>query len=115
MEGRPVSEAVLPARCRILYVRNWSEFFLREETANMNNVTQVRRARLAAFAAAQATAAGGVSSALQISALRNYPLREPVSGRSYTVIKVQARGGLEGYGECGSVTPAELAQALKIV
>ena len=67
----------------------------------MNNLTQVRRARLAAFAAAQTTA-GGPSSPLQISALRHYPLREPVSGRTYTVIKIQTRGGLEGYGECGS-------------
>src|SRR5881628_721034 len=81
----------------------------------MNNVMQVRRARLAAFAAAQATTAGGTSSPLQISALRDYPLREPVSGRSYTVIKLQTRGGLEGYGECGSVTSTELAEALKIV
>jgi galactonate dehydratase len=81
----------------------------------MNHMTQVRRARLAAFAAAQATTAGGTSSPLQISALRDYPLREPVSGRSYTVIKLQTRGGLEGYGECGRVTPTELAQALKIV
>jgi len=81
----------------------------------MNDMTQVRRARLAAFAAAQATSDAGRSSPLQISALRAYPLREPVSGRSYTVIKLQTRGGLEGYGECGSVTSTELAKALKIV
>jgi galactonate dehydratase len=80
----------------------------------MINTTQIRRARLAAFAP-QATAASGPGSPLQITALRDFPLREPVSGRTYTVIKVQTRGGLEGYGECGSVTAAELAQALKIV
>ena len=81
----------------------------------MNNTMQVRRARLAAFAAPQATTAGGANSPLQITALRDYPLREPVSGRTYTVIKLQTRGGLEGYGECGSVTATDLAQALKIV
>src|SRR5712691_7271688 len=80
----------------------------------MNNMMQIRRARLAAFAA-QAATAGGRSSPLQISAIRDYPLREPVSGRTYTVIKLQTRGGLEGYGECGSVTATEVAQALKIV
>ena len=81
----------------------------------MHNMTQVRRARLAAFAAAQATTAGGTSSQLQISALRDYRLREPVSGRAYTIIKLQTRGGLEGYGECNSATSTELAQAMKAV
>src|SRR5258706_1851118 len=87
----------------------------RTRTTNMHNMTQVRRARLAAFAAAQATTAGGMSSQLQISALRDYRLREPVSGRAYTIIKLQTRGGLEGYGECGSATSTELAQAMKVV
>ena len=80
----------------------------------MTNTTLIRRARLAAFAA-QAATAGGANSPLQITALRNYPLREPVSGRTYTVIKLQTRGGLEGYGECGSVTATDLAQTVKAV
>jgi len=80
----------------------------------MTNTTLIRRARLAAFAA-QAATASGASSSLQITALRDYPLREPVSGRTYTVIKLQTRGGLEGYGECGSVTAADLAQTVKAV
>ena len=76
--------------------------------------TLIRRARLAAFAA-QAATSGGASSSLQITALRHYPLREPVSGRTYTVIKLQTRGGLEGYGECASVTATDLAQTVKAV
>ena len=80
----------------------------------MTNTTLIRRARLAAFAA-QAATAGGANSPLQITALRNYPLREPVSGRTYTVIKLQTRSGLEGYGECGSVTASDLAQTVKAV
>ena len=80
----------------------------------MTNTTLIRRARLAAFAA-QAATAGAANSPLQITALRNYPLREPVSGRSYTVIKLQTRSGLEGYGECGSVTATDLAQTVKAV
>ena len=80
----------------------------------MTNTTLIRRARLAAFAA-QAAASGGASSSLQITALRHYPLREPVSGRTYTVIKLQTRGGLEGYGECPSVTATDLAQTVKAV
>ena len=80
----------------------------------MTHAIQIRRARLAAFAA-QATTAGGANSPLQITALRDYPLREPVSGRTYTVIKLQTRGGLEGYGECGSVTATDLAKTMKTV
>src|SRR6185369_5266207 len=80
----------------------------------MTNTTLIRRARLAAFAA-QAATSGGASSSLQITALRHYPLREPVSGRIYTVIKLQTRGGLEGYGECASVTATDLAQTVKAV
>jgi galactonate dehydratase len=80
----------------------------------MTHAIQIRRARLAAFAA-QATTAGGANSPLQITALRDYPLREPVSGRTYTVIKLQTRGGLEGYGECGSVTATDLARTMKTV
>jgi galactonate dehydratase len=80
----------------------------------MTNATEIRRARLAAFAA-QAATAGGANSPLQITDLRDYPLREPVSGRTYTVIKLQTRGGLEGYGECGRVSATDLAQTAKIV
>src|SRR3954447_1236788 len=85
-----------------------------ERRANMTNTTQIRRARLAAFAAQSATA-GGADSPLQLTQLRDYPLREPISGRTYTVIKLQTRGGLEGYGECSRVTATDLAQTMKIV
>jgi len=80
----------------------------------MMNTTHIRRARLAAFAA-QATTAGATNAPLQITEMRDYPLREPVSGRTYTVIKLQTRNGLEGYGECRAVTATDLAQAVKIV
>jgi len=76
---------------------------------------QLRRARLAAFATAQAAMPGRTSPQLEISALRDYRLREPVSGRSYTIIKLQTRGGLEGYGECADATSAEVALVLDAV
>jgi len=81
----------------------------------MSNRTQVRRARLTALAAPQAALPGRTSPQLEISALRDYRVREPVSGRSYTVVKLQTRGGLEGFGECAGVTPAELARVLDAV
>ena len=52
---------------------------------------------------------------LQIRDLRTYPLREPVSGRSYTVIRLETASGLRGYGECALVTPLELAAARQAV
>jgi galactonate dehydratase len=51
----------------------------------------------------------------EVTALTMYPLREPVSGRSYTVIQAKTRDGLKGYGECGAVTPREWAQAQQVV
>jgi galactonate dehydratase len=75
-----------------------------------------RRARLMALAAPQASAgSGGTSSTLEISALQAYPVREPVSRRSYTILKLQTRGGLAGYGECAGCTSAELARVLEAV
>jgi galactonate dehydratase len=80
----------------------------------MRNTIQLRRARLAAFAP-QAITPARPNPQLEISALRHYRLREPVSGRSYTVIKLQTRGGLEGYGECREATSADVAQVLSAV
>lgn len=65
--------------------------------------------------AAQAASPSMPGSQLQIAELRSYPLREPVSGRSYTVLKLRTRGGLEGYGECAGIAPADLARTLEVV
>lgn len=74
----------------------------------------MRRARLVAFAPQVATPARP-NPQLEISSLRDYRLREPVSGRSYTVIRIQTRGGLDGYGECREVTSADVARVLPAV
>jgi galactonate dehydratase len=81
----------------------------------MRNMIQLRRSRLAAFAVPQATMPRSTSPQLQIAALRDYRLREPVSGRSYTIIKLQTRGGLEGYGECPVANPADLTGVLDAI
>ena len=53
---------------------------------------------------------------LEITAVEAYPLREPVSRRAYTVLKVRTSSGLAGYGECREIPPSELkgAQALVV-
>lgn len=70
----------------------------------------LRRARLSAFAP-QAAAAPPAGGPLAIADVRAFPLREPVSKRSYTVLRVSTRGGLTGYGECAAASPAELDAA----
>ncbi len=50
--------------------------------------------------APQAAVAGGNSSALEIREIRHYPLREPVSGIRYSLLRVSTRSGLVGWGEC---------------
>jgi galactonate dehydratase len=80
----------------------------------MRNVIQMRRARLAAFAP-QAALAARPSPQVEIASLRTYRLREPVSGRTYTVLRLETRGGLAGYGECADITPRDLAAMLEAV
>ena len=46
---------------------------------------------------------------LTIVQVRAWRLREPVSGRGYTVVKLQSQSGDTGYGEGGPVTATEIA------
>lgn len=46
-----------------------------------------------------------------IAALDAYPVREPVSGRAWTVIRVRSATGLAGWGEAPRVSPADIAKA----
>ncbi len=81
----------------------------------MPNIMLARRARLAAFAAHQAATQVQLNPQTEISALTAFPVREPVSRRSYTILRLQTRGGLSGYGECPGITAQELAQVLTAV
>ncbi|MDQ1470201.1 MAG: galactonate dehydratase [Bryobacterales bacterium] len=39
---------------------------------------------------------------MDITEIRHYPLREPVSGNQYSLLRVKTRSGLTGWGECGA-------------
>src|SRR5580700_1128573 len=52
---------------------------------------------------------------LEIRALDAWVLREPASRRAYTVVRLTARSGLQGYGECGRVSASEIAGARHVV
>jgi len=67
-----------------------------------------RRERLRARIAPQ-TAAGVASPApLDITEIRHFPLREPVSGNRYSLLRITTRSGLVGWGECGYDPSADL-------
>ena len=52
---------------------------------------------------------------LAITGLRAWRLKEPVSGRRYTVIRLDTRGGIAGYGEGGRVPTPDIAEARSVV
>ena len=48
---------------------------------------------------------------LEIAQFQAWRLKEPVSGRRYTVVELQSRSGETGYGEGGPVPAAEIVEA----
>ena len=70
-----------------------------------------RRARLLSRLAPQ-IAAVGKQDALDIAEIRHFPVREPVSGNRYSILKVTTRSGVTGWGECDYTETADL-QALQ--
>ena len=76
----------------------------------MSTAQTVRRARLQSMMAWQASAAS--PDQLAIKDLRAYLLREPDSGRSFTMLRVESVNDLIGWGECGAaIPPSELVAA----
>lgn len=58
-----------------------------------------KRARLLA-SLAQPVPQAAKPDPLDITAIRHFPLREPVSGNRYSLLRVTTRSGLSGWGEC---------------
>src|SRR5579871_5181516 len=66
----------------------------------MHNVITTRRERLMRGFAPQAAAAAATPGDLDITEIRHFPVREPVSGARYTFLRIKTRSGLTGWGEC---------------
>jgi len=82
----------------------------------MPDQTALRRARLASTVSAfnfQRDKAA-TDTGMNVSGIRVYSLREPRSGRRYTVLKVATESGHFGFGECEAVSAAELAKATQV-
>ena len=53
-------------------------------------------------------AAAAKADPLDITEIRHFPVREPVSGNRYSILKVTTRAGLIGWGECAYNSAADL-------
>jgi galactonate dehydratase len=76
--------------------------------AGMHAATVRRRARLSPGFVPQTAAVIANSSALDVAEIRHFPLREPVSGKRYSLLRVKTRSGLTGWGECAASFGDEL-------
>jgi galactonate dehydratase len=70
-----------------------------------------RRDKLSALLAAQGAVPQSGGGASEIAELRLFPVREPVSRRSYCIVRVKTRSGAAGFGECAQAEAADLRQA----
>lgn len=71
-----------------------------------------RRTRLHLMLAPQTAAAiPGAAGKAEISGIDAFPLREPVSGREYSILRVRSRSGLVGFGESARASQQDLAAA----
>src|SRR5687768_7344676 len=70
----------------------------------------IRRYKLAGWIAMQSTAAIPKDKH-EVTDLRAYPVREPASGRSYTVVRLRTQSGVTGWGEAGRVSATEIEKA----
>jgi galactonate dehydratase len=74
----------------------------------MKTASSHRRDRLSGIIAAQ-VAAAVPDSRLEITEIRLFRVREPVSHRSYSIVRVRTRRGLTGFGEGPPVPDSEFA------
>lgn len=70
----------------------------------------VRRQKLANWIALQTSAATPKDNH-SIADVAVFPVREPVSGRSYTVLRLRTGSGLTGWGETGRVSASDVTRA----
>jgi galactonate dehydratase len=72
--------------------------------------TARRRTKLALMRADARAFAAASPGKHEIATVEAFPLREPVSRRAYTIIRVQTTSGLTGHGECAGASAADLDQ-----
>lgn len=58
---------------------------------------------------------GTAASPLTITGMRAWRIKEPVGGRRYTVVEIETRGGIAGYGEGGVTRGVHITEARPLV
>ena len=76
---------------------------------------QLRRARLTVAIQSVRSTPAKTENDLAITDVMAWTLREPVSNRSYSVVKIQTRSGLAGFGECAPLAATEIDRAKKTI
>lgn len=77
----------------------------------MSTASTSRRVRLSNLIAAQVAAVAPASTGkLDIAGIHLFPIREPVSQRQYSVVRVRTRGGITGFGEGPQASATDLAE-----
>jgi hypothetical protein len=77
------------------------------------NHTITRRMRLKHGFAPQAAATTPAAGEHTITEMRWFPVREPVSGNRYTILRVKTRSGLAGWGECAQAAEQDSSRMMK--
>ncbi len=85
------------------------------QSGSLADVIQLRRERLHTATTLPENSPGKAEGDLAIKEVKGWTLREPVSKRAYTVIKIQTGSGLVGFGECAPLTMEEFATAKRII
>src|SRR5439155_14253748 len=74
-----------------------------------------RRKRLTVLKDRFAAAAMGARNRHEITRVDAFPLREPISRRAYTLVRIRTKSGLAGHGECSMVSRADLEHARQVL
>jgi galactonate dehydratase len=77
--------------------------------------SRLRRARLTVTIQSARGIPAPTDNDLDITDVTAWTLREPVSQRAYSVVKIQTKSGLVGFGECAPLSAAEIAGAKKTI
>jgi galactonate dehydratase len=81
----------------------------------MTDVVQLRRERLNYTPPLPESTQAKAVNDLAIKEVKAWTLREPVSRRSYTVVKIQTFSGITGFGECAPLSPDEFSEAKRLI
>ncbi|MGD0340589.1 MAG: mandelate racemase/muconate lactonizing enzyme family protein [Bacteroidales bacterium] len=85
------------------------------EVSLTSDVEHLRRSRLGFDSSLSVSGLPDQESDLSITEVKAWTLREPISKQAYTVVKIQTRSGIVGFGECAPISREEFSGAKKAI